>query len=367
MGKESIAIIGRNGMGKTTLCNAIMGIEPPQASGSIRFQGEELLGKASHAVATQGHRLRPAGTPAVPVAERRRAHAHDPSGEGCRGRRTQLDRSTPSTTCFPRLAERKRNGGAQLSGGEQQMLAIGRALLTNPLLLIMDEPSEGLAPAIVENLIGVFRSLEEAGLAIILIEQNLAVATSRRPAAARDGRRPHLHRDDVRGARERPRGAASLPRGRAARRDRGLMATVVLLGTLDTKGLEYAFLRDRVREHGVDVLLHRRGDPRRAADDARHRARRDRGGRRRGASPALVAEGRSRCGDRRRWRVAPPRWSRACTRRAGSTASSGWAARATRRSSPRRCARCRSACRSCSSRRWPRATRGRTSVPSTSR
>ena len=79
---------------------------------------------------------------------------------------------------FPRLAERKRNGGAQLSGGEQQMLAIGRALLTNPLLLIMDEPSEGLAPAIVENLIGVFRSLEEAGLAIILIEQNLAVATS---------------------------------------------------------------------------------------------------------------------------------------------------------------------------------------------
>src|SRR5258708_3535955 len=79
---------------------------------------------------------------------------------------------------FPRLAERKRNGGAQLSGGEQQMLAIGRALLTNPLLLIMDEPSEGLAPAIVENLIGVFRSLEESGLAIVLIEQNLSVATA---------------------------------------------------------------------------------------------------------------------------------------------------------------------------------------------
>jgi branched-chain amino acid transport system ATP-binding protein len=79
---------------------------------------------------------------------------------------------------FPRLAERKGNGGAQLSGGEQQMLAIGRALMTNPLLLIMDEPSEGLAPAIVENLIGVFRSLEESGLAIILIEQNLSVATT---------------------------------------------------------------------------------------------------------------------------------------------------------------------------------------------
>jgi branched-chain amino acid transport system ATP-binding protein len=79
---------------------------------------------------------------------------------------------------FPRLAERKGNGGAQLSGGEQQMLAIGRALMTNPLLLIMDEPSEGLAPAIVEHLIGVFRSLEEAGLAIVLIEQNLSVATT---------------------------------------------------------------------------------------------------------------------------------------------------------------------------------------------
>ena len=79
---------------------------------------------------------------------------------------------------FPRLAERKRNGGAQLSGGEQQMLAIGRALLTSPTLLIMDEPSEGLAPAIIENLIGVLQTLAEEGLAILLIEQNLGVATA---------------------------------------------------------------------------------------------------------------------------------------------------------------------------------------------
>ena len=82
---------------------------------------------------------------------------------------------------FPRLAERKRNGGAQLSGGEQQMLAIGRALLTNPKLLIMDEPSEGLAPAIIENLILTFKKLEEGGLRILLIEQNLGVATSLAP------------------------------------------------------------------------------------------------------------------------------------------------------------------------------------------
>src|SRR5258708_2986095 len=79
---------------------------------------------------------------------------------------------------FPRLAERRRNGGAQLSGGEQQMLAIGRALLTNPKLLIMDEPSEGLAPAIIENLIDVFKTLALEGLAILLIEQNLGVATA---------------------------------------------------------------------------------------------------------------------------------------------------------------------------------------------
>src|SRR5258708_20017377 len=79
---------------------------------------------------------------------------------------------------FPRLRERRRNGGAQLSGGEQQMLAIGRALLTNPSLLIMDEPSEGLAPAIIEHLIETFLALEEEGLAILLIEQNLGMATA---------------------------------------------------------------------------------------------------------------------------------------------------------------------------------------------
>src|SRR5262249_23727980 len=79
---------------------------------------------------------------------------------------------------FPRLGERKRNGGAQLSGGEQQMLAIGRALLTNPSLLVMDEPSEGLAPAIIDQLIDTFKALEQEGLAILLIEQNLGMATA---------------------------------------------------------------------------------------------------------------------------------------------------------------------------------------------
>ena len=79
---------------------------------------------------------------------------------------------------FPRLAERRRNGGAQLSGGEQQMLAIARALLLNPKLLIMDEPSEGLAPTVVEQLLETCKKLEQEGVAILLIEQNLGVATS---------------------------------------------------------------------------------------------------------------------------------------------------------------------------------------------
>jgi branched-chain amino acid transport system ATP-binding protein len=177
MGKESVAIIGRNGMGKTTLCNAIMGITPPAVTGSIRFQGRELAGKASHVVAGAGVGYVPQGRrlfPSLSVDEHLRMirPARKQAGDG---RDWTID---AVYELFPRLGERKRNGGAQLSGGEQQMLAIGRALLTNPLLLIMDEPSEGLAPAIVENLVGVFRSLEEAGLAIILIEQNLAVATS---------------------------------------------------------------------------------------------------------------------------------------------------------------------------------------------
>jgi branched-chain amino acid transport system ATP-binding protein len=177
MGKESVAIIGRNGMGKTTLCNAIMGIAPPNASGSVLFQGQELIGKPSHAIAARGLGYVPQGRrlfPSLTVDEHLRMirPAREIAGDGRRWTIAAV------YELFPRLAERKKNGGAQLSGGEQQMLAIGRALLTNPLLLIMDEPSEGLAPAIVENLIGVFRSLEEAGLAIILIEQNLSVATS---------------------------------------------------------------------------------------------------------------------------------------------------------------------------------------------
>ena len=174
MGDEPIAIVGRNGMGKTTLCAAIVGMTPPRATGSIRFAGKELLGKPSYRIARQGIGYVPQGRrlfPSLSVDE------HLRMVEARRGDSTRwtVDRVYE---LFPRLAERKRNGGAQLSGGEQQMLAIGRALLTNPQLLIMDEPSEGLAPAIIEMLTGVFLKLEAEGLRILLIEQNLAVATS---------------------------------------------------------------------------------------------------------------------------------------------------------------------------------------------
>jgi branched-chain amino acid transport system ATP-binding protein len=174
MADEPVAIVGRNGMGKTTLCACIVGIAPPRATGSIRFAGTELVGKASYRIARLGIGYVPQGRrlfPSLSVDEHLRMIDRPRRGP---------TRWTPDRVyeLFPRLAERKRHGGAQLSGGEQQMLAIGRALLTNPKLLIMDEPSEGLAPAIIEMLTGVFLKLEQEGLRILLIEQNLAVATS---------------------------------------------------------------------------------------------------------------------------------------------------------------------------------------------
>ena len=169
----STSIIGRNGMGKTTLCNAIMGIPPAGVTGSIRYKGTELVGRPSYKIAKLGIGYVPQGRrlfPSLSVDEHLRMISPRAGG-----RRWTVDRIYE---LFPRLKERRRNGGAQLSGGEQQMLAIGRALLTNPELLIMDEPSEGLAPTIIELLIETFKKLDEEGLAILLIEQNLGMATS---------------------------------------------------------------------------------------------------------------------------------------------------------------------------------------------
>jgi branched-chain amino acid transport system ATP-binding protein len=171
IGRESVAVVGRNGMGKSTLCAAIMGFTPPRTSGSVRFDGEELLGRPSHRIARAGIGYVPQGRRLFPslTVDEHLTIAAQKNGAWTPGRVYEL---------FPRLAERKRNGGAELSGGEQQMLAIGRALLGNPRLLIMDEPSEGLAPAIVDTMVESFRTLEEEGMAILLVEQKLDVATS---------------------------------------------------------------------------------------------------------------------------------------------------------------------------------------------
>jgi uncharacterized protein (UPF0261 family)/ABC-type branched-subunit amino acid transport system ATPase component len=164
--KGVLGIVGRNGMGKTTLCNAITGLV--SATGSVKLNGEEILGRAPHEITKRGIAYVPQGRrvwPSLTVDETLKLVAAN---------KREVDRVY---AMFPRLAERKGNGGAQLSGGEQQMLAIGRALLLEPKLLVMDEPTEGLAPVIVEQVAQALRSLAHEGeIAVLLIEQNLGVA-----------------------------------------------------------------------------------------------------------------------------------------------------------------------------------------------
>ncbi len=165
------AVVGRNGMGKTTLCNAIMGLLPARR-GSIRFMGEELAGQPAYKVAARGIGYTPQGRrlwPSLNVDEHLRLTARS-------GGAWTIERIYDT---FPRLYERRHNSGGQLSGGEQQMLALSRALLQDPRLLILDEPTEGLAPLIVTQVEELLATLAaESDVAILLIEQNTAVATS---------------------------------------------------------------------------------------------------------------------------------------------------------------------------------------------
>src|SRR5262244_2959408 len=164
-----IAVVGRNGMGKTTLCNAITALVP--ATGSIRLGGEEILGLPPNVITERGVGYVPQGRrvwPSLSVDEHLRLAARSSRGPWTVARVYQT---------FPRLAERRANGGAELSGGEQQMLAIARALLFNPVLLVMDEPTEGLAPVIVQQVAGMLKHLAADGeISVLLIEQNLGVA-----------------------------------------------------------------------------------------------------------------------------------------------------------------------------------------------
>ena len=172
-----IALLGRNGMGKTTLIRSIMGLSPPVVrSGSVVLRGEELRGKAPNEIARKGLGLIPQGRrlfPSLTVQEHLTMVRRPPSGDGAGRVCWDLPRIYE---LFPGLAERKNHRGGQLSGGERQMLAIARALMTNPDLLLMDEPSEGLAPLLVQRLREELTELKTSGLSILLVEQNVRLA-----------------------------------------------------------------------------------------------------------------------------------------------------------------------------------------------
>lgn len=167
---EVVTLLGRNGAGKSTTLKSIVG-QVTLGQGSIRFSGRELAGQPTFRIAKAGVSLVPENRGIfslltveenLRIAERKGApwSLRDIYG------------------IFPRLEERRRNGGGQLSGGEQQMLSIARALLTGPKLLMLDEPVEGLAPVIVEEIVDQIRKIAAAGISILLVEQNLAVCTA---------------------------------------------------------------------------------------------------------------------------------------------------------------------------------------------
>lgn len=167
------AILGRNGVGKTTLMRSIVGFTPPRR-GRVRFAGEEIQALPSHAIVRKGIGLVPQGRrifSSLSVVENLMIGARAGRNGGHWNLETVYE-------LFPRLRERTAHFGGQLSGGEQSMLAIGRALMSNPAILLMDEPSEGLAPLIVREVEKTLRQLKGLGLAVVLVEQNLPLALS---------------------------------------------------------------------------------------------------------------------------------------------------------------------------------------------
>lgn len=315
-----LSVVGRNGMGKTTLCKAIMGLEP-MAAGSISFNGQSLAGLIPAQIARLGIGYVPQG---------RRLWRSLTVDEHLQLVARKGGAWTPERiySTFPRLAERKSNGGAQLSGGEQQMLAIGRALLLNPKLLVMDEPTEGLAPVIVNQVAEMLvRLAKEDDVDVLVIEQNIGVACSVSEQVAimvngkinrvmdagllagdRDlqqallgvGRHAHDETPDANAAersegkdqdqdheqgpvriyvsnpkvptrwsqpvpvrviegsartqtQERTSGSSSSGPMRAL--SRGAATTVLVAGTLDTKGEELRFMRDLLKASGLRVQL----------------------------------------------------------------------------------------------------------------
>ena len=166
---EAVTLIGRNGMGKTTTIRSIMGLVRPRG-GNVKFEGKDITGARAHVIAQQGIGLVPEGRQIfvrLSVEENLIATAANRTGSSNRwtlGRVFDL---------FPRLEERRKQSGGTLSGGEQQMLAIGRALMTNPSLLILDEATEGLAPLIRQDIWNCLATLKSEGLSILVVDRNL--------------------------------------------------------------------------------------------------------------------------------------------------------------------------------------------------
>jgi branched-chain amino acid transport system ATP-binding protein len=173
---EIVAVLGRNGMGKTSLVRCILGLRPPRiTAGTVSYRGAELTTLASHAIARRGLGLVPQGRRvfgSLTVTENLVVTA--------RGQRTRPGAWTSQLVfeLFPRLAQRRTHLARNLSGGEQQMLAIGRALMTNPTVLVMDEASEGLAPSVLIELQERLHRLRGHELSVLLVEQNARLAAS---------------------------------------------------------------------------------------------------------------------------------------------------------------------------------------------
>jgi len=163
------AVLGRNGVGKTTTVKTIMGLVAP-SGGRVTLDGTPITGWAPHRVARAGVAYVPEGRqifPDMTVVENIRVAQRKPAKAWTLEKLLEL---------FPSLRERQRNKGSQLSGGEQQMLAVARALVTDPRIILLDEPSQGLAPLVVRELARVIRLLRDAGVTILLIEQNMKLA-----------------------------------------------------------------------------------------------------------------------------------------------------------------------------------------------
>ncbi|MEX2462590.1 MAG: ABC transporter ATP-binding protein [Paenibacillaceae bacterium] len=173
---KCVALLGRNGAGKTTTIHSIAGLTPPR-KGNIKYDGKDITELAPFRIALSGIGLVPQGRrifPSLTIKENLTMSARLPGNQGD-GQQEKWDLEKVYEL-FPVLKERETNMGNQLSGGQQQMLAIGRALMTNPQFILMDEPSEGLAPVIIGKVGEIIRALKQTGLSILLVEQNFFLA-----------------------------------------------------------------------------------------------------------------------------------------------------------------------------------------------